>query len=62
MAVANFRFESSEDAQQWLDDEKQGLIEDAVSEISDPELKKHAASVVGSQYDRWAKRNSPNAD
>jgi hypothetical protein len=59
MAVAKVRFDSPEEAQRWLDDERQGLIDDAVSDISDPELKKHAASVVGSEFDRWADRNSP---
>jgi hypothetical protein len=60
MAVSKVRFDSPEEAQQWLDDERQGLIDDAVSDISDPDVKKRAASVVGDEFDRWADRNSPS--
>jgi hypothetical protein len=59
MVSRSMSFDSPEEAQQWLDDERQGLIEDAVSEISDPDMKKHAASTVSDEFDRWANRNSP---
>jgi hypothetical protein len=59
MAVAKIRFDSADDAQQWLDDEKQNLIDSAVSDINDPELRERAESAVSSEFQRWVDRNSP---
>ena len=59
MAVAKIRFDSPEEARQWLDDEKQGQIDSAVSDINDPELKERAESAVSSEFQRWVDRNSP---